>query len=227
MCGRFTLNTTGAELTHQFQLLRELEWQPRFNIAPTQLAPIVLAGQGGNEGQLAMWGLVPFWAKDLSAAARMINARSETVAEKPSFRQAYRKRRCLVPASGFFEWQAQAGGKVPWYFHSAQGQPFCFAGLWESWQDPNAAVDSAPIQSFTILTRAAHGDMAGIHARMPLILPRESEQIWLNADQAELRVPAPRPEGSLQHHRVSTRVNRPSHDDLDCIQAIAHDDRLF
>jgi putative SOS response-associated peptidase YedK len=227
MCGRYTLKPTGDELTHQFALLKALDWQPRFNLAPTQLAPIITANASGNEARLAMWGLVPAWSQNLSAAPRLINARAETVAQKPAFRQAYRQRRCLVPASGFFEWQASASGKLPWYFQLGSSQTFCFAGLWEEWQPKKNDDPSAAVVSYTILTVAAHGDMAGIHSRMPLILTQESEQAWLNLDIGATDPPASRPEGSLKHHRVSTQVNRVSHEGRQCIQPLRHDDRLF
>ena len=176
--------------------------QPNYNVAPTQEVPAVVAGNGGGERRLEMlrWGLIPSWADDPGIGARMINARSETVAEKPSFRPAFKERRCLIPADGFYEWQKTNGGKQPHYIRMKNGRPFAFAGLWESWKG-----DGNEIRSCTILTTNPN-DIAGeIHNRMPVILPPEGYEVWLDPDVREtdqlLSLLAPYPPATWTHTR--------------------------
>lgn len=167
MCGRFTLRVPAAELVEIFRLLRRPDVQPRYNIAPTQPVAVVRRIDRGRELSMLRWGLVPSWAKDPKIGARMINARAETVATKPAFRTALRRRRCLVPADGFYEWAKSAGGtKQPHYITRRDGRPFAFAGLWESWDGP----DGSSIESCTIVTTEANDLVGRIHDRMPVIL---------------------------------------------------------
>ena len=196
--------------------------QPNYNVAPTQEVPAVVAGNGGGERRLEMlrWGLIPSWADDPGIGARMINARSETVAEKPSFRRAFKERRCLIPADGFYEWQKTNGGKQPHYIRMKNGRPFAFAGLWESWKG-----DGNEIRSCTILTTNPN-DIAGeIHNRMPVILPPEGYEVWLYPDVREtdqlLSLLAPYPPSDMEAYPVSRRVNSPSNNEPSCVESVA------
>ena len=176
MCGRFTLAAPAEQVAAQFQLPATPELSARYNIAPTQQVLGVRAADGGREATFFRWGLVPSWAKDLSVGSRMINARAETVAEKPSFRAALRQRRCLIPADGFYEWQAREGGKQPYHITMADGGLFAMAGLYERWKSP----EGSWLESCTILTTEANELMRSLHDRMPVILPPEHYDLWLD-----------------------------------------------
>lgn len=217
MCGRFTLAVDPENLQENFlEFNFPAEAGGRYNIAPTQ--PIlVLPNTGKNTAEFFTWGLVPSWAKDPTIGSRLINARSETLAEKPAFRSAYKYHRCLVFADGFFEWQARQGtpSKVPHYIRLKTGRPFAFAGLWEHWQSP----DGSEIKSATIITTSPNELMSSIHNRMPVILPREAYARWLDptplfpVDLNSLLVPYPTEE--MIAYPVSTRVNTPANDTPD------------
>ena len=208
MCGRFTLAELPGPLL-EFLGLDVPPPAPRYNIAPTQpvLAVVNDRHGGGIALQALHWGLVPFWAKDKKMAARMINARSETAAEKPAFRAALRYRRCLVPASGFYEWKKEGRGKAPHYFVPAvSGDPLVMAGLWEDWE-----CNGEHLRSLAILTVGANVDVASVHDRMPVILPPESWAGWLDADVQRVDAVAPllcsAPAGGLRSWRVGGGVN--------------------
>ncbi|MBM3152336.1 MAG: SOS response-associated peptidase [Chloroflexi bacterium] len=214
MCGRFTLTLDPDELQQAFpQFTFPAGFRPRYNIAPTQPA-LAVPNDGTGRAGFFTWGLVPSWAKDPSIASRLINARAETLAEKPSFRSAFKYRRCLVLADGFFEWQAQAGqkGKVPHHISLLSGLPFAMAGLWENWNSP----DGSAIRSCTIVTTQPNALTAGIHNRMPVILPPEAFKAWLDPAPrlAEGLLPllAPYPAGAMTARPVSTLVNSPAND---------------
>ena len=180
MCGRFTLRTPASELAQMFALLDVAELIPRYNIAPTQPVLTVRHHEQNRILSSARWGLVPFWAKDLKIGARMINARSETIATKPAFRAAFKKRRCLIPADGFYEWERLSSKKKqPWLMEMQNGQPFAFAGLWETWR-PNKDDDSETIESCTIITTTANSVLADLHERMPVILAESDYDLWLD-----------------------------------------------
>jgi putative SOS response-associated peptidase YedK len=218
-------------LVEQFQLGLESARQlalfvPRYNIAPTQDVLAVRAAEGGQrEAAMLRWGLVPSWAKELQSGAPLINARAETVAEKPAFRTALRRRRCLIPADGFYEWQqsgAARGKKQPYYIHRRDERPFAFAGLWERW----TAKDSPPpeqfaIESCTIVTTAANATLAPLHDRMPVVLAEGDYALWLDPalQDAAAVVPllAPCDDEELIAEPVSTHVNRVANDDPGCI----------
>lgn len=234
MCGRFTLRTPADVLMRVFQTPMFPQLQPRWNIAPTQqIVAIIAATSPALPFQVTWfrWGLVPFWADSPAIGSRMLNARSETAAEKPAFRAAFRKRRCLIPADGFFEWQTLSNGKKqPWWIHHPDEQPFAMAGLWESWTpggkraSPVFADDSAePLRTCTVLTTSASTDLRGLHDRMPVILPPALWPLWLNSEtpienlQGLLQPASP---GTLQLTCVSTLVNRPTPDSPDCITPI-------
>lgn len=221
MCGRFTLTVDPEELARAFNLTLVPEFVPRYNIAPTQNALVITGGRPA-EAQFMRWGLIPSWSKDPAIGARLINARSESAREKPSFRTALKKRRCIIPASGFFEWQALAGGKQPLYITVPDSPLLALAGLWESWRDP-AGLD---VRTFTILTTAANDFMLSFHDRMPVILQRDDWPVWM--DQAE--VPEAVLEGlmgrpfepeRMRAVPVSKVVNKPAVDSPECIAPIS------
>jgi putative SOS response-associated peptidase YedK len=214
MCGRYTLTTPPSVVAEHFQVPELPNFPPRYNIAPTQQALVVRAGQGRRELVLLRWGLIPSWAKDPAIGARMINARAEGIAEKPSFRRAWKEKRCLVPADGFYEWQKDGKRKQPYYIRRRDGAPFAFAGLWERWQGGEEILDT-----FTIITTAPNEVIAPIHNRMPVIVPEAAYDRWLDPDERgdpELLVPYPDEE--LTAYPVSTVVNSPIHDDARCVE---------
>jgi len=221
MCGRYTLRASGETLAEQFKLSEAPQLTPRYNIAPTQTVPVVRAGTGGRELALLRWGLVPAWARDLSVGARMINARSETVAEKPAFRDALRRRRCLIIADGFYEWQQARGAKQPFYFRVGGGTPFAMAGLWEIWRGP----DDARVESCTILTTRANPLLAPLHERMPVILRPEHHAIWLDPDLRDAgpleQLFEPFPAESMDAYPVGVAVNRVGNDSPALIAPLA------
>jgi len=217
MCGRFSLNAAEAELRRLFGYDGPaLNLAPRYNIAPTQTTPVVTIGREGHRVLVVMrWGLIPSWAKDMTIGAKLINARADTVAEKPAFRAAFAKRRCLIPADGFYEWQAVAGkAKQPYRIHQADGAPFAFAGLWEQWQGPEARV-----LTFTIVTTDANDRLRPIHDRMPVLLAPPDYAQWLDpatpaeAARALLR---PAPNEALVAEPIGTRINNVRNDDPSC-----------
>ncbi len=184
MCGRFTLQASPAEMAASFELFREPEWTPRFNIAPSQPVGAIRNIDGRREWSLFRWGLIPSWAKDEKIGYRMINARGETVHEKPSFRAAFKRRRCLIPVDGFYEWKAGAEGerrskpKQPFHIRRTDQQLFAFAGLWECW----TSGDGSAVESCTIVTTEANSLLAQIHDRMPVILNPDGYDLWLDTD---------------------------------------------
>jgi putative SOS response-associated peptidase YedK len=200
-----------------FELLREADWSPRYNISPTQQVAVIRKIQEGRALSLMKWGLVPAWSKDPKKGPPLINARSESIATKPSFRDAFRKRRCLIPADGFYEWKA-TGTKVkqPYHIRFEDGRPFAFAGLWEHWGEGENAIDSC-----TIITTEANDQMRTLHERMPVILQPEDYERWLDPNQKStsaleaLLVPfEPEP---LTLHAVNTLVNSPRNDTPACL----------
>ncbi len=207
MCGRFTREFTWQQV-HDFLDLRfpsELEVLASYNVAPTQFSPVARQREGGLELIEAKWGLIPSWAKDASIGARMLNARSETAADKPSFRAAMARRRCVVPVSGFYEWQKRdEGAKQPYYIYRADGEILLFAGLWERWSKAGE-----PVESFTILTTSPNAMMREVHDRMPCVLEREEVERWCggtDTDDAHAML-RPAADGVLTMHPVSSRVN--------------------
>jgi putative SOS response-associated peptidase YedK len=222
MCARITLKTPWAEIIRQFGLLKEFDFPVRYNIAPTQTIVALRADESGQDRwALLRWGLIPSWSKEPSRGAPLINARSETVHEKPAFRAAFRKRRCLVLADGYYEWRAEGKQKQPYYIRRTDERPFALAGLWESWIDQHAAT-AEPLETCTVLTTEANALTADIHDRMPVILPEEACPAWLHtpADEADsLRnLLRPAPADLLQVSPVSTRVNSVKHDDPECLK---------
>lgn len=216
MCGRYSQTLSAAELARRFSAdaPRELELKPRWNLAPSQQAPVIFDDAGSRRLSMMRWGLVPSWAKDEKIGYKMINARAETAAEKPSFRKAFRTMRCLVPACSFFEWKADAAtkAKLPVRIHRRDGAPFAMAGLWERWKAP----DGRELLSFTILTTAANAAIAPLHDRMPVILEPEDEGRWL----AQATIPAALGAEKIAHHPVSALVNSPKNDVPACLEPL-------
>ncbi|HNZ97411.1 MAG TPA: SOS response-associated peptidase [Thermoanaerobaculia bacterium] len=221
MCGRYTLTASGQIVAEAFGLAQVPALAPRYNIAPTQLVPIVRAARGGGrELATVRWGLVPSWAKEAAIGNRLINARGETLAEKPAFRDSFRRRRCLIVADGFYEWQAVGRRKQPWHFRRPDGAPFAFAGLWARWRDPAGG----DLESCAIVTTAANALLAPVHDRMPVLLDPEGTATWLAASSpgerlSELLVPAP--PATLMGTPVQLLVNDPRHDAPDCLLPLA------
>jgi putative SOS response-associated peptidase YedK len=209
MCGRFTFDIPPEQLAVIYGLREVPEVRPSFNIAPTRQVAVVRQVSDHNTLEMMKWGLVPHWAKDPSIGSKMINARSETVAEKPSFRHAIKYRRCIVPASGYFDWKHDGKIKTPYYFRMKDGSPLGFAGLWEEWKAP----DGTLLDTFSILTTAANKLIAPIHERMPVILAPDEYPTWLNkhlTDPEQLKpFYQPFPADLLEAYPVSDLVNTP------------------
>ncbi len=207
MCGRYSLIADLGELARQFEFDGDwLTFESAYNIAPTQEVLTVVGGDA-RRGGFMRWGLIPHWAKNASIGSRMINARAETVAEKPVFRDALRRRRCLVLADGFYEWQRTGGARRPMRVVMRSGEPFAFAGLWSVWTDP----DGKAVPSCTIITTAANDLLRPIHDRMPVVLPKNLEELWLDPsveDASTLTsIMAPYPADALEAYEVSSLVN--------------------
>ena len=221
MCGRFALVAEKRILEMLFGLEMRFDLQPRFNIAPSQdILALRRSPDAGKEKEFVhlRWGLVPFWAEDSSIGSRMINARAETAHEKPSFRDAFKKRRLLIPASGFYEWKKEQDGKQPYYVCREDGDPFAFAGLWERWDKGDE-----PLQTCTILTTEPNSLLATIHSRMPVIISSMHFDQWLdiNADPAGLGdLLQPYSPGELTVYPVTREVNKPSNNNPDLIKPL-------
>jgi len=221
VCGRFAFYSPHESIVRLFGVNESPEVAPHYNIAPTQYVASVRTGQDQSR-RLSMlyWGLVPYWAGEKSIGARMINARAETLDDKPAFRNAYRARRCLVLADGYFEWQRSARVKQPYFIHLASGEPFGMAGLWEFWRDPK---NGEALESCTIVTTTPAASIAHLHDRMPVILPPSAHAEWLdprNQDTQRLaRLLAPLPSNELASHAVSHRVNSARNDEPDLVVA--------
>lgn len=219
MCGRFNLITDGSQVAMTFGLEQTPSMAPRYNIAPTQpVAAVRLNRSGSRELTHFHWGLIPSWSKDTKFASRMINARSETAPEKPAFRAAFKRRRCLIPVTGFYEWQKLNGKKQPMHILAADDSLLAFGGLWEYW----SSADGSEIESCTILTREANEFMTPLHHRMPVIVEPDDFDLWL-----DLHAPLPAVKGLLEQvvaneklraYPVSTYVNSPRNEGAKCIQ---------
>jgi putative SOS response-associated peptidase YedK len=219
MCGRFTLFEADKVLSREFGVSSTPPLSPRYNIAPSQPVAAVRAASAGTGRELALlrWGLIPSWSKDPAISNRLINARAETAREKPSFRNAYRRHRCLIPANGFYEWQRQERGKQPYFVRMRNGRLFAFAGLWDRWGGPDKDV----IETCTILTTTANALLAPIHDRMPVIVPPGEYDRWLDPELKDLDslscLLVPFPPEEMHAFPVSPRVNNPSNNDEGCI----------
>jgi putative SOS response-associated peptidase YedK len=230
MCGRMTLTRSGSEIAEYFALemdgdaVAEMDGsplRPRHNVAPSQpVATIIRAADGGRELGWRQWGLIPSWSKSASMGGRLFNARSETASEKPSFRTAWKHRRCLVVADGFYEWTPRKRDHQPYHFRSRAGTLLAFAGLYEEWHGEGGEV----IESCTVLTTEANADLEGVHHRMPVILAPQRFERWLDAtsDPQELKAMMhSAPEGTLTRQAVGRGVNNPRNDGPSCLEPIA------
>ncbi|MEM9292965.1 MAG: SOS response-associated peptidase [Acidobacteriota bacterium] len=222
MCGRYTLTTPAEELAEIFEVSESVDIGPRYNVAPTQQVAVIGHNQEGQRALgLMRWGLVPHWAKDPSIGNRMINARGETAAEKPSFRSSFKKRRCLVLADGFYEWKKVDGGrKQPYYIRLKEHRPFAIAGLWARWR-PRGDEEAETLLSCTLITTAPNEFVGEIHDRMPVILPASAYDLWLDPEVQDREILQPLltaydPE-AMEAFPVSTAVNSPANDRAELI----------
>jgi putative SOS response-associated peptidase YedK len=233
MCGRYRLSRRKQIIEEYFDSVSgEDDWSPRYNIAPTQPVPVIRQNpkEPIRELSLMRWGLIPSWSKDMSDAAKMINARSETAGSKPAFRDALKSRRCLIPADGFYEWKRDGKNKQPFCFEVNQGQLFAFAGLWEGWKDPSGRW----VKSCSILTTAPNAVTSAVHDRMPVILDPDAYDLWLDPGMTNAAAASdllkPYDATSMLCYPVSTRVNHVVNDDEACsapVEVAEIQDRLF
>jgi putative SOS response-associated peptidase YedK len=223
MCGRVTIQTPALAIAREFALtgIRTALERPRYNLAPTQLMPVVI-----NDGERMLdayrWGLIPSWAKEAAIGNKLINARGETVAEKPSFRSALKRRRCLVLVDGWFEWKQSTKPKTPYLFRRKDGRPLAFAGLWEEWTAPDTG---EVLRTCTVITTGPNALMAPIHDRMPVILPPSAQEVWLRPEPQEAAVLqpllVPNEDEPLEAWEVARVVNSPMNDVAACVERVA------
>jgi putative SOS response-associated peptidase YedK len=218
MCGRYSLTKPIKTLKEHFQAIaEEMKHNKRYNIAPSQSVPIVIAGEQNREIHTLRWGLIPSWAKDPALGNKLINARAETVHEKPSFKSSLKNRRCLVPVDGFYEWQASDQGKVPQYIQLRTGGLFAFAGLWSEWDSGKEI-----LRTFTIITTTANRELESVHHRMPVILMPQDYDKWLTSSSQEFQgLLKPLGEGLLDHYEINKTVNSPKNDSEECIAPVS------
>lgn len=216
MCGRYALTSPPAVIAARFQLLWTPEIEPHYNIAPSQMVPVVRETGHVRELTLLKWGLIPRWAKDAQIGAKLINARAESVAEKPAFRDAYRRRRCLVPADAFYEWKGVAGRKQPYCIRMRDHDLFAMAGLWEHWVAPDGHV----VESCTIVTVDANALVAELHNRMPLILAPAGYDAWLDPETTDAALPHAVAAQEMKAYPVSPLVSNARNDDPACLNPI-------
>ena len=217
MCGRFNLTATSQEITDHFELTRIPRHEVMYNIPPGQkILNVIQLDDHSRKGVFLHWGLIPSWSRDRKISSHLINARSETLAEKPSFRSAFKKRRCLIPATGFFEWQQTASGKQPYQIRKTDNSLFAFAGLWEYWDN-----EGETIYSCTIITTEANEFMQPVHNRMPVIIDYQNYNLWLdkqpNPEELQ-RLLEPAEYKDFRLTTISTRINNPAHNDVDCLK---------
>jgi len=221
MCGRF--GASYRDIKTVWNLHGSFSFQTRYNVAPSQEVPVIIRNEGRNEAKVMKWGLVPSWAPDPSIGQRMINARSETLLEKPSFKQAVDNRRCLVPANGFYEWRHDGKRKVPMWIQFKTREPFAFPGLWDCWIDRDTGTN---LYTFTIITTRANALLRPIHDRMPVMYDREMGRQWLeqpfgNDEMMLSLVLQPVQSERLEAYEVSTLVNSPENDSPECVRRVS------
>jgi putative SOS response-associated peptidase YedK len=221
MCGRFAQRSDPRRIANEFKVADMPQVEARYNIAPTQDILSIRRAEDNREAVFLKWGLVPSWAKDVSIGAKLINARSETVTEKPSFREAFKKRRCIIPADGFYEWQRTEGKKQPFFFQMKDESPFVFAGLWERWQ----GVGGEAIESCTILTTEANDVLRPVHDRMPVIQHSDDYELWLDEDVRKRELlkdlMQPYPAEEMMSYPVSMAINSPHNQGATLIERMA------
>jgi putative SOS response-associated peptidase YedK len=220
MCGRYTLTSSPETLQALFRYEEQPNFPPRYNVAPTQPIAIVRLVDGKRHFALVRWGLLPSWVKDPKTFTLVINARGESAAEKPAFRAAMKRRRCLIPADGFYEWQAAGDRKRPFYVRAKSGAPLAFAGLWETWTGPNGE----ELETAAIVTTRANRTLSAIHDRMPVILAPEAFDLWLDGATVDATTAAaliqPAPENLLEAYEISTAVNRTANDNPKLLEPV-------
>ena len=219
MCGRYAITSAPEAIRQLFGYPEQPNFPPRYNVAPTQPVPIVRTHESRRQFALVRWGLIPSWVKDPRSFSLLINARGESVADKPAFRNAMRRRRCLFPADGFYEWKKSGKTKQPYLLQMADERPFVFAGLWERWSKSQPSIESC-----TIITTTANTLAADIHDRMPVMLTEAAATLWLDREvkDADSLMPllVPYPADAMVAYPVSPLVNSPLHDSADCIQPV-------
>jgi putative SOS response-associated peptidase YedK len=220
MCGRYTITSAPEAIRALFRYPEQPNFPPRYNVAPTQPIPIVRLVEGERHFALVRWGLLPSWVKDPKTFTLLINARGESVTDKPAYRAAMKRRRCLIPADGFYEWKAVGVRKQPYYVRLKSGAPMAFAGLWESWTGPNGE----ELESAAIVTTGANRTLVPIHHRMPVIVSPEGFDLWLNCAQVDAQTAAalitPALDNLLNAYPVSTAVNRTANDNPKLVEPI-------
>src|SRR5882757_8434003 len=218
MCGRYCITSAPEAIRALFRYREQPNFPARYNVAPTQPVPIVLMADGERQFALVRWGLIPAWVKDPKGFSLLINARGESVNDKPAFKNAMKRRRCLFPADGFYEWKPVGNAKRPYLARPTAGGPIAFAGLWETWTGPNGE----EMETAAIVTTEANAEMAAVHHRAPVIVPPEQFDFWLDCanineqDAASLFVRAP--EGSMEVYEISTAVNRVANDSAELLK---------
>lgn len=221
MCGRYTLTASPEAIRNFFRYAEQPNFPPRYNIAPTQPIAVVRLINEQRQFALMRWGLLPSWVKDPKAFSLIVNARGESVIEKPAFRAAMKRRRCLIPADGFYEWKAGGPRKQPYYIHAKSGEPLAFAGLWETWTGPNGE----ELDTVAIVTTDANRTVSPLHDRMPVIVPPDAFDLWLDSGHVDATTAAalilPAPDSLLEVWPVSTDVNRVANDDAHLIDQVA------
>ena len=220
MCGRYTLTSSPEALRALLRYVEQPNFPPRYNIAPSQPIAIVRLVDGQRHFALVRWGLLPSWVKDPKTFSLLVNARGELAAEKPAFRAAMKRRRCLIPADGFYEWQAAGDRKRPFYVRAKSGEPLAFAGLWETWTGPNGE----ELDTAAIVTTRANKTLSPIHDRMPVILAPEAFDLWLNTNEVDTTTAAaliaPAPDSLLEAYEISTAVNRTANDNPKLLEPV-------
>jgi len=222
MCGRYIIKAPVSQLATLFDLIDGPKLSPLYNVSPTQSVPAIRLNTEKKARELTMlkWGLIPGWAKDHAISYRMSNARSDTVAQKPSFRSAFKRRRCLMVADGFYEWQKTNGKKQPYFIGLKDEAPFAFAGLWEHWQDP----EGEPVESCTIITTDANDLVKEIHNRMPVILKPKDYDLWLDPEMQDVeklqKLLVPYAPKEMKAYPVSLMVNNPTNDNPKCVEPL-------
>jgi putative SOS response-associated peptidase YedK len=218
MCGRYVITSAPEAIRALFRYQEQPNFPPRYNVAPTQPIPIVRLTEGRRQFALVRWGLLPSWVKDPKKFTLLINARGESVIDKPAFRAAMKRRRCLIPADGFYEWKAAGPRKQPYFVRLKSGQPMAFAGLWECWTGP----DGEELETAAIVTTDANRALGHIHERMPVILAPEAFDLWLNCAEVDAQTAAaliaPAPDNLLEAYPVSTDVNRVANDNAKLVE---------